>query len=130
MEWSHTPAIAPRAEPVYRLFETQVARTPDAIAATDERGRITYGALNRRANQLAHHLRRRGIAPEMIAGACVGRSYEALIVLLGILKAGGAYLPLDPAYPRERLAFMLNDSRARAVVAAGLNDKQRMICAR
>lgn len=90
----------------------------------DQRGRITYDALNRRANQVAHHLRRLGIMPEMIVGACVGRSYEALIVLLGIVKAGGAYLPLDPAYPRERLAFMLSDSRARAVVAAGLNEAQ------
>ena len=70
---------------------------------------LTYRELNSRANQLAHYLRRLGIGPEKLVGICVERSIEMVIGLLGILKAGGAYVPLDPSYPRERLAFMLED---------------------
>ena len=72
---------------------------------------LTYRELNRRANQLAHYLRRLGIGPEKLVGICIERSIEMVIGLLGILKAGGAYVPLDPSYPRERLAFMLDDSQ-------------------
>src|SRR5262249_34334031 len=91
-------------------FGAQGARTPDAVAAVFEDGELTYGELNARANQLAHHLRALGVGPEVVVGLCVERSLELLIGLLGILKAGGAYLPLDPSYPRERLAFMLADA--------------------
>ena len=68
--------------------------------------------MNARANQLAHHLRGLGVGPEVVVGLCVERSLEMVVGVLGILKAGGAYLPLDPAYPAERLAFMLEDARA------------------
>ena len=74
--------------------------------------RLSYAALDARANQLAHHLRNLGVGPEVVVGQCVGRSLEMLVGLLGILKAGGAYLPLDPSYPPDRLAFMLEDARA------------------
>ena len=86
-------------------------RTPDAIAVVFEAEQLTYGELNRRANQLAHHLRALGVGPEVLVAICLERSLETVIGLLGILKAGGAYVPLDPAYPQERLAFMLRDAQ-------------------
>ncbi|MGB7498148.1 MAG: amino acid adenylation domain-containing protein, partial [Candidatus Acidiferrum sp.] len=96
---------------IHQLFEAQVQRTPDAIAAVFETEQLTYGELNRRANQLAHHLRALGVGPEIPVAVCIERSLEAIIGLLGILKAGGVYVPLDPAYPKERLAFMLKDAQ-------------------
>ena len=96
---------------IHQLFEAQVERTPDAIAAVFETEQLTYGELNRRANQLAHHLRALGVGPEIPVAVCMERSLEAVIGLLGILKAGGVYVPLDPAYPKERLAFMLKDAQ-------------------
>ena len=71
---------------------------------------LTYGELNARANRLARHLRRRGVGPDMPVAVCVERSLDLIVALLGVLKAGGAYVPLDPAYPRERLAFLLEDA--------------------
>ena len=94
------------------LFAAQAARTPDAVAVVFEEQSLTYAQLDARANQLAHHLRGLGVGPETVVGLCVERSLEMVVGLLGILKAGGAYLPLDPAYPQERLAFMLEDARA------------------
>src|SRR5262249_23559678 len=113
--WDDTPRALPSAT-LPELFEAQVARTPDAVAVVFDDGTLTYGELNARANQLAHHLRALGVGPEVVVGLCVERSLELLIGLLGILKAGGAYLPLDPSYPRERLAFMLADAGAPVLV--------------
>ena len=104
---------------IHQLFEAQVERRPDAVAVVfpskrsghGEDQRLTYRELNRRANQLAHHLRSLGVGPDVLVGICVERSLEMVIGLLGILKAGGAYLPLDPDYPQERLAFMLQDTQ-------------------
>ncbi len=98
------------------LFAAQVAKTPDAVAVVFEGHSLSYGELDARANQLAHHLRSLGVGPEVVVGLCVERSLEMLVGLLGILKAGGAYLPLDPAYPQERLAFMLEDTGAPVLV--------------
>ena len=81
-----------------------------------EEERLCYGELDRRANQLAHHLRALGVGPETVVGLCLARSLDLIVGLLGILKAGGAYLPLDPDYPRERLAFMLADAGARVLI--------------
>jgi amino acid adenylation domain-containing protein len=109
---------APLAQTVHALFEAQVARTPDAVAVVEGEVRVSYAALNRRANQLAHALLGRGLAPEERVAVGCERGVDLLVALLGVLKAGGAYLPLDPALPRERQAFMVADSGARTLVAS------------
>ena len=114
-DWNDTARVIPAAT-LPELFASQVARTPDAVAAVFEDARLSYGELDARASQLAHHLRALGVGPEVVVGLCIERSLEMLIGLLGILKAGGAYLPLDPDYPRERLAFMLADAAAPVLV--------------
>jgi amino acid adenylation domain-containing protein len=110
-EWNDTKANYPKDTCVHELFEARVERTPEAIAIQFEGKQLTYRELNSRANQLAHYLYGLGIGPEKFVGIFVERSLEMVIGLLGILKAGGAYVPLDPSYPRERLAFILEDSR-------------------
>ena len=95
---------------IHQLFEAQVEQEPDAIAVEFEDEQLTYRELNIRANQLAHYLQQLGVAPEVLVGICVERSFEMIVGVLGILKAGGAYLPLDPTYPLERLSFMLADA--------------------
>ncbi|GHO51755.1 hypothetical protein KSB_02300 [Ktedonobacter robiniae] len=102
----------PRHKGVHQLFEEQVTRTPDSIAVTFEGTSYTYRELNARANQLAHSLCTLGVERDMLVGLCLERSLDMIIALLGILKAGGAYLPLDPTYPAERIAFMLEDAQA------------------
>jgi surfactin family lipopeptide synthetase A len=109
-EWNNTAADYPRDRCVHQLFELQTKRTPNATAVMFENERLTYGELNNRANQLAHYLTKLGVGPDVLVGILVERSLEMVVGLLGILKAGGAYVPLDPAYPRERVAFMLEDS--------------------
>lgn len=111
VEWNdtHTEYLADTC--VNHLFEEQVKRSPDAIAAVSGDEQLTYRELNQRANRLAHHLQTLGVGPEVLVGICVERSLEMVVGLLGILKAGGAYLPLDPHYPSERLAMMLNDAQ-------------------
>ena len=112
VEWNRTEAEYPQDQMVPGLVEEQARRNPETIAVEFAGERLTYGELNRRSNQLARHLRRLGVRPEVLVGLCMDRSLEAVVGLLGILKAGGAYLPLDPAYPTERLRFMLEDSGA------------------
>jgi amino acid adenylation domain-containing protein len=112
VQWNDTAADYPQDRCLQQLFEEQAARTPEAVAVVFEAQRLTYAQLNERANQLAHHLVSLGVGPEVLVGICLERSLELVVGLLGILKAGGAYVPLDPAYPRERLAFMLQDTAA------------------
>ncbi|HEY0601691.1 MAG TPA: amino acid adenylation domain-containing protein, partial [Herpetosiphonaceae bacterium] len=94
-----------------QLFEAQAAAHPERTALVFEGETLSYAELNRRANQLAHHLRGLGVGPEMLVGVCAERSLELVIALLGVLKAGGAYVPLDPTYPLDRLQFMLGDAQ-------------------
>ena len=96
---------------MHELFEAQAEATPDQTAVIFEGERLSYGDLNRRANQLARYLRRFGVGPEVPVGIYVERSPDMVVGLLGILKAGGAYVPLDPTYPKERLALMIADAR-------------------
>ncbi len=99
-------------ECLHELFAMQATRTPDAIAVSCEDETLSYGELDRRSNQLAHHLRGLGVGPDVVVGLCVERSLDMVVGVLGILKAGGAYLPLDPNYPVDRIAYMLSDAKA------------------
>lgn len=117
VEWNNTGVDLPKDRCIHHLFEEQVARTPDAIALIFRDAQLTYAELNRSANQLAHHLQGLGVGPDTIVGISVERSLAMIVGLLGILKAGGAYLPLDPTYPPDRLAFMLQDAAPRQIVA-------------
>src|SRR5207245_3048182 len=105
--WNATQRVYPQDACVHELFEQQAACHPDAIALVQGEAHLTYGQLDRRANQLAHFLRQLGVGPEVLVGLCLERSLEMVVALLGILKAGGAYLPLDLAYPPARFAFMV-----------------------
>jgi amino acid adenylation domain-containing protein len=101
---------------VHRLFEMQEERTPDACAVIFKGQSITYGELNRRANQVAHYLRKCGVGPEVLVGVSLERSQEMVIGLLGVWKAVGAYVPLDPTYLQERLSFMVSDAKVRVLL--------------
>jgi amino acid adenylation domain-containing protein len=116
VEWNDTRFEYPPAAALHALIEAQCARTPDATALVFENTHWTFAKLNREANRWAHRLRKLGVGPDVIIGICAERSLELVAGLLGILKAGGAYLPLDPSYPRERLAFMLGDAKPRIVL--------------
>jgi len=97
---------------IHQLFEFQVKLTPDAIAVIFEGKQLTYQELNSQANELAHYLKTLAVKPEVLVAACVERSLEMVVGLLRILKAGGAYVLVDPHYPQNRLAFMLEHSQA------------------
>jgi amino acid adenylation domain-containing protein len=116
VEWNSNGADFPKDICIHHLFEAQAARTPDAIAAEFRGEKLTYRELNARANQLAHYLRKQDVGPEVLVGISIERSLEMLVSILSVLKAGGAYVPLDPNYPRERIAFMIEDADLRLVL--------------
>ncbi|MBE1162009.1 non-ribosomal peptide synthase/polyketide synthase [Dyella acidiphila] len=105
-----TLALPPDPQALHQLFEAQAARTPEQVALVHAGVAIRYAELNRRANQLAHHLRTLGVGPDRLVGICMTRTPDLIVALLGVLKAGGAYVPLDPAYPAERIVTMLTDA--------------------
>ena len=123
LEWNDTTTEYPRERCVHGLFEEQVQKAPDAVAVDFDGKQLTYEQLNERANQVAHHLQQMGVGPEVLVGVYLERSLEMVVGLLGILKAGGAYLPIDLAYPKERVAFMLEDAQAQVLLTqADLTD--------
>jgi len=113
IEWNQRlteAAEAVQGRCLAELFESQVARTPDAVAVVFDDQALTYAELNDRADRLAAYLCTLGVGPDVLVGICVERSLEMLVGLLGVLKAGGAYVPLDPMFPRDRLAYMIDDA--------------------
>ncbi len=117
MEWNETAAPFPGYS-IHRLFQEQAARTPHALAVAHGGRRLTYRELDERSSRLALRLRALGLPPEGRVALLLERSPELVVAALGVLKAGGAYLPLDPAYPAERLRFVLEDSGAAAVLTS------------
>ncbi|MEG4073438.1 amino acid adenylation domain-containing protein [Microcoleus sp. Pol14C2] len=118
-EWNQTQANYPQDKCVHQLFEAQVDRSPDAIAAVFAQNlqqQLTYREINSKSNQLAHYLQQLGVGPDVLVAICMERSLEIAIAVLGVLKAGAAYVPLDPAYPQERLTFMLADTQAPVIL--------------
>ena len=120
-QWNNTHKdFGETNRPIHLMFAAQARRTPTAIAVRFEQHALTYNELNRKANQLAHRLRRLGVGPEVRVGLLAPRSAGMIVAMLAVLKAGGAYVPLDPEYPRERLAFMLETSRCPVLVTDGV----------
>jgi amino acid adenylation domain-containing protein/non-ribosomal peptide synthase protein (TIGR01720 family) len=118
VEWNDTDRSVP---PVVlpELFEAQVARTPDAVAVVHDGAELSYAELNRRANRLARVLVESGAGPERFVALALPRSAELIVALLAVLKAGAAYLPIDPAYPAERIEFMLDDAKPALLLTTG-----------
>ena len=120
-EWNGTETQYPRQLCMHELVEAQAQRTPNANAVEHGSVVLSFRELNERANQLAHFLRKRGVGPESKVGICLRRSIELPVALLAVLKSGAACVPLDPAYPKERLTYMLEDSQTSLVLTqAGL----------
>jgi amino acid adenylation domain-containing protein len=134
VEWNDTRTDYPKDKCIHQLFEEQVEKSFDAIAVTFENQQLTYRELNIRANQLAHYLKKQRVGPDVLVAVCIERSVEMIIGLLGILKAGGAYVPLDPNHPKDRLAFLLEDSGASIIltelkfVERFRRERARLVC--
>ncbi|ASS75247.1 hypothetical protein CIG75_09800 [Tumebacillus algifaecis] len=117
IEWNDTSAEFPQDICLHHLFEQQVDQTPDLVAAVYGEQELTYGELEDRANQLAHHLQSLGVGPDVPVGVCVERSLDLVIALLGVLKAGGAFVPVDPEAPLDRIDQLLEESQAAVCLA-------------
>ncbi len=135
VDWNNTAAEYPGKDLcLHQLIEAQAKRTPEAVAVEFEGSQLCYRELNERANRLAHYLRGMGVGPDTLVGVAMERSFEMVVALYGVLKAGGAYVPIDPEYPRERLAFMLQDANVALLLtqerlAKNLPDRvARVVC--
>ncbi|MCP5364677.1 MAG: amino acid adenylation domain-containing protein [Hyphomicrobiales bacterium] len=117
--WNDTAMSYPQDQCIHQLIEEQTDRSPEAIAISFEGETLSYGELDRRANQLAHYLRNHGIGPDVLVGICLERSPQIYVAILGVLKAGGAYVPLDPGYPKDRLEFIVADSQSKVLIVEG-----------
>ena len=122
-------AESPRGSTIHELIARQALLRPDSIAVTCDGLSISHGELNARANQVAHRLRKLGVAPGNLVAIGMERSIDMVVGLLAILKAGGAYLPIDPAYPKDRLDFMLSDARPVAMLTLSTSQKALPDCA-
>ena len=111
-KWNSTEATFSGAEFVQDVIARRAARQPEVVAVADDVGSLTYAELERRSNQLAHHLCSLGVGPEVVVALCLERCLDMVVALLGIFKSGGVYLPLDPDYPQERLRWMLEETHA------------------
>jgi amino acid adenylation domain-containing protein len=116
VEWNDTDAAYPRESCIYQLFESCAEKYPDEEAVIFAQQRLTYDRLNRQANQLAHLLQKMNVGPETLVAVCMENSLQLITGVIGILKAGGAYIPLDPAYPDERLITILKDARSPVLI--------------
>lgn len=116
LAWNQATRSFSATETLHRWFERVSEEYPDSIALTFEGQQLTYADVNTRANQLAHHLRSRGVGPEMLVALCLERSFDLIIGILGILKVGAAYVPCDPEVPAERLAFILEDTQSPVLI--------------
>ncbi|MBD2494898.1 non-ribosomal peptide synthetase [Nostoc sp. FACHB-280] len=134
VDWNKTQTNYHQDKCIHQLFEAQVEQTPNAVAVIFENHQLTYKEVNEQANQIANYLQEIGVKPDDIVGVCMQRSLELVPALLAILKAGGAYLPLDPTYPKERLAFMLTDAQVLVLLTQSylVNDlpayQEKLIC--
>ncbi|AUX33042.1 MULTISPECIES: non-ribosomal peptide synthetase/type I polyketide synthase [Sorangium] len=117
--WNSGGEFDPPRDRLHERVEAHARRAPSAVAAAFEGRRLTYAELDRRSNQIAHLLRASGAGPDVPIGVCLERSLEMIVALLGVLKSGAAYVPLDPSYPEERLAFLLEDTRVPVILTEG-----------
>ncbi|HXO41670.1 MAG TPA: amino acid adenylation domain-containing protein, partial [Thermoanaerobaculia bacterium] len=124
--WNDTARDYPREATLAELFAAAAARAPEAVAVVCGERRLTYHELDRRADALARRLAALGVGPEVLVGVCVERSAELVVALLGVAKTGGAYLPLDPAWPAERLALLLATAGAPVLVTDGAGNAATM----
>lgn len=111
VDWNDTATEVPETD-LSDMFAERVARAPDAVAVVSDEVRLTYAELDERANRLAHHLTSLGIGPESVVAVAMSRGVDLIVALVAVWKAGAAYLPIDTAYPADRIRFMLADSHA------------------
>ncbi|MDB6096739.1 MAG: amino acid adenylation protein, partial [Francisellaceae bacterium] len=115
-EWNNTTRSYPENKTIHHLFEQQVVRTPNAPAIVFKEQSLSFNELNQQSNQLAHYLRKQGVGPDVLVIISYPQSFEVFIGILAILKAGGSYVPIDPSYPKERISYILEDTKSKIIL--------------